>query len=217
MFACEIYGGQRADWQIHFKLWMAGCLLVRLVVYQASHIFGSSKDSTLNSWIASSTCFEILSTRILYFAEWKQTRDFSDYFCPANYSKENVCQCATTPPHYELTSVWRFWLYIKPRRAKKYFLHWGLQVSLVEHFDGREKRNPGGACSDGFSWLSGLLTKSFIGKARQKSKFLANNSATGIVNAKNCKSNVEKRIELSKENITHHTKFQNVISGSLSA
>ena len=75
MFACEIYGGQRADWQIHFKLWMAGCLLVRLVVYQASHIFGSSKDSTLNSWIASSTCFEILSSRILYFAEWKQTRD----------------------------------------------------------------------------------------------------------------------------------------------
>ena len=129
--------------------------------------------------------------------EWNQTRDFSDYFCPANYSKENVCQCATTPLHYELTSVWRFWLYIKPRRAKKYFLHWGLQVSLVEHFDGREKRNPGGACSDGFSWLSGLLTKSFIGKARQKLKFLANNSATGIVNARNCKSNVEKRIELS--------------------
>ena len=38
-------------------------------------------------------------------------------------------------------------------------------------------------------------------KALQKSKFLANNSATGIVNSRNCKSNVEKRIELYKENI----------------
>ena len=65
----------------------------------------------------------------------------------------------------------------------------------------KKKSMPGGACREGFSWLSGLLTKSFIGKARQKSKFLANNSATGIVNAKNWKSNVEERIELSKENI----------------